>query len=373
MKSLGLIHFNHSITDGLVSWIKPGTNSSSPNYGDMLVCASLLRQTNSLQDNVRVVFGKKISKPVEAAILRGSTYLHNNFDFEKAITTIDSIDSTIATVGLGAQNPNNDIRFLDKNKSAERFLKKLAEKSKSISVRGGFTASILERLGITNLRVTGCPSMFYSLTTPKIRINESLYTSQRKIGLSLHPGLRKSIFCRSPKLTRQKHAEIIKFSIENCFSLKLFEQGSPREYNISRKDIPLDQRIESAIEFINLIGAEKILSPTDIIDRMVNLGNIEEWRKEVAVLDALVGFRFHGNMIGLSQGIPCYYYTYDSRLEEFCKLYKLPYSPIENKFNNPFDEILTHDWSMSSKAIKNCFNELVAFYEENGIDHTLNS
>ena len=42
---LGLIHFNHEQRpDGEVAWTTPGTGARNPNYGDMLVCAALVRQ-----------------------------------------------------------------------------------------------------------------------------------------------------------------------------------------------------------------------------------------------------------------------------------------------------------------------------------------
>lgn len=87
------------------------TSSWKPNYGDMLVCAALLRQVE-LDDTVRVGFPRTLEQPVSRALIRGSTYLHNRFDFEGASQTLDSIDAPLTIVGLGAQNFESDVSFL---------------------------------------------------------------------------------------------------------------------------------------------------------------------------------------------------------------------------------------------------------------------
>ncbi|MBV6590466.1 hypothetical protein, partial [Acinetobacter baumannii] len=126
MTKTALIHFNHSMINGLVGWPDMRTSSWKPNYGDMLVCAAILNQVK-LADYERVNFGYKVTTDVSAAIMRGSTYLSSEFDFEAAIKTIDSVDCTIACVGLGAQSPKLDITFLDNNPNAKTFIKKLEE------------------------------------------------------------------------------------------------------------------------------------------------------------------------------------------------------------------------------------------------------
>jgi len=67
------------------------------------------------------------------------------------------------------------------------------------------------------------------------------------------------------------------------------------------------------------------------------------------------------------QGIPCFFYTYDSRLEEFCEIYGLPSSTIEEDIGEPIRRLLDHDWSETHRKSLQCFEELNLFYEENGI------
>jgi hypothetical protein len=371
MKKAALVHFNHTEKDGLVGWADFRTSNWKPNYGDMLVCSALKRQIGVFDKYVRVGFGYELKEKVDIAVIRGSTYLHNKFDFEAAIKTLDSIDVPLAIVGLGAQNPTKDLTFLDNNKNAEIFIKKLAEKSKSISVRGEFSAEIVKRLGGENIRVTGCPSVFYTLKCPTVTLPELLASPQRRLGVSLHTGLMNDIFCRSPLEARELHGQLINFCIRNASSVSLYEQGVGLEFNIADKLLPYEQRVEAANEVIKRLNAKRYLTPEDLISRMVSVLTIEEWLSKARDQDALIGFRFHGNMVGLLQGSPCLYYVYDSRLEEFCEIYNLPWEDVTAEWKDPVKTMLDFDWSKTNAAIAKCYEEMKAFYAENGIAHVI--
>ncbi len=372
MKKVSLVHFNHQEKNGLIGWPDFRISQWKPNYGDMLVCAAILRQIGTYTESVRVRFSDQLKHEVDVAVIRGSTYLHKDFDFDGAIKTIDSIrDAPIVMVGLGAQNPTNDPTYLDKHEKAHEFLKKLAEKSKSISVRGEFTAEVLSRHGIQNVRVTGCPSLFYTLKCPSVHVPEMLFSPQRRLGVSLHTELTTNVFCRSPLPARQLHGQLINFCIRNASNVALYEQGVGLEHNIADRTLAFDERVNAAREVIGRIGAQRYLSPEDLIARMVSVLSVEEWLAKARDHDAMIGFRFHGNMVGLLQGSPCLYYVYDSRLQEFCEIYNLPYEDVESDWKDPVKTILNYDWSRTNAAIANYYTELKQFYTENDVDHLL--
>ena len=362
-----LVHFNHSSDDNLTTWPNMRTSKWKPNYGDMLVCAAILREV-ALKETVRVGFGGALEQPVDRALIRGSTYLHNNMDFDAANKTLDSIDAPLAIVGLGAQNPTKDVSFLDQNEGAKNFIARLNERSKSISVRGHFTASVLERLGAKNIRITGCPSLFYTLQCPQISLPERLSTRERALGVSLHSGLTKNIFCVDPTEARRAHVNSIRYGLNECGKLSLFEQGVMTEFNVADEELPISERISAAETVIKNICGEEELTSQDIIRHMVSVKSIEEWLARAAELDAIIGFRFHGNMVALLQSKPCFYLVYDSRITEFCELYKLPYRDVRDDWEDPVQIMLEHDWDAANSAIATCRINLNDFYVENGFD-----
>jgi len=369
--TLGLVHFNHTDSDSLTVWADMRTSTWKPNYGDMLVCASIIRQIKGARDGVRVGFGGVLKTPVDRAIVRGSTYLHKNFDFEAANKTLDSIDAPLAIVGLGAQNPILDPAFLDDNEGARGFIARLNEKSSSISVRGAFTAEVAERLGAKNIRITGCPSLFYTLTCPVVAVPELLKLPQRSLGISIHSGLTKNIFCHAPKEAREKHGQAIAWAIHNAANVSIFEQGVLLEYDIADHTLPFAERRSAAEQVIERIGAQELFSPEDLMARMVSVKSIEEWLAKARDVNAIFGFRFHGNMVALLQGKPCYYYTYDSRLKEFCDLYGLPHQDVTEGWVDPVHAMIEHDWDKVNSRILELKGELVSFYSENGFSTTI--
>ena len=368
--AIALVHFNHLTSDSLTKWPDMRTSSWKPNYGDMLVCAAVVRQLNAA-DGVRVGFGGVLSQKVDRAIVRGSTYLHKHFKFEDANRTLDSIDAPLAIVGLGAQNPTADVTYLDDNTGARDFIARLNEKSTSISVRGAFTAAVVERLGGKNIRVTGCPSLFYTLSCPVIRVPEMLSMPERSVGVSIHSGLSASIFCHSPREACAMHGRAIGWAIENAVNVSIFEQGVLREYDICDRDLSFAKRRAAAEEVLNRMNTQGEISPERMMAHMVSVKSIEEWIAKARDLDAIIGFRFHGNMVALLQGRPCFYYVYDSRITEFCQLYGLPHQDVTEAWRDPAMAICNHDWDAANKRMTGCFEELVAFYRENGFDVNL--
>lgn len=370
---LGLLHFNHrQLDDGQVSWVTPGTSQRNPNYGDMLVCAAILRQL-APGETVRYMFGEAPDRPVARALLRGSTYLNREYNFEQAIETLEKTDAPVAAVGLGAQSPELDPSFLDDIPAARRFVQVLDERSASISVRGYFSAAVLERLGARNLRITGCPSMFYALSPPRISLPPGLDSSDRAFGVSLHTGLHRGRFCRNAGATMRKHDRAISFALESASRVSLFEQGVLREFVVGDRSRPLHERLAAAEAILERFPRQHRVQPTDLVENLVSVRSVEDWLEKARSLDAMIGFRFHGNMVALTQGVPCFYFLYDSRISEFCTVYRLPHLDVEEPWVSPVEKIQEHDWDGTTRAIGDCFRELTAFYEENGIEHVLSA
>ncbi len=372
-RPLALVHFNHrDLGDGDAGWRTPGPGERHPNYGDMLVCAAIVRQLVPT-DTVRVMFGSEHVEPVRSAILRGSTYLSRRFDYDQATQTLEALDAPIAAIGLGAQSAGDDVSFLDDIPSAHRFVKVLSERSASISVRGHFTAAVLERLGAQNVRVTGCPSLFHQLEPPQVSPPERLRHDERRLGVSLKTGARKSRFCRNPAATLRKQSRAIEFALHSARSVTLFQQGTPQECAVADPDSPRAARLAAAAAILERFPASSTLRPDDLVDHMVTVRSVHDWLGRAAEHDAMIGLRFHGNMVALAQGLPCFYYVYDSRITEFCRLYRLPFLEVEQRWVNPVTAMLEHDWNATNRAFKRCYDELVAFYDENGVEHTLGS
>lgn len=221
-------------------------------------------------------------------------------------------------------------------------------------------------MGGKNIRITGCPSVFYTLRCPQVEVPVRLASPERRIGISLHTGLRQSIYCANPRDARKAHVATIRYGIDQCGALYLFEQGVMNEFNIADASLPLEERMAAAGEVLERIDPDQQLKPEDLVTHMVSVTSIEEWLARASELDAIAGFRFHGNMVALLQGKPCYYYVYDSRIREFCELYSLPFQDVGEPWVAPAEAILAHDWDQTNTALRKCDAEMRAFFQENG-------
>lgn len=364
--SVALVHFNHTLKDGLATWPSMRTSEEETNYGDVLVCDAVLHQLKGITDFNIVEFGNTLEQPADRFIMRGSTYLHNAFDFDAANKTIDSLDCSGAVAGLGMQNPTFDIEFLDANDGARNFIARLNERSKSISVRGAFTADVVRRLGGKNIRVTGCPSLFHDRRVPQVKVPDTLTSRERSVGVSVHSELG-GIYCRNVPAALKAHAAVLLQALASSETVQLFEQGIRREYAITDREASREDRITAAADFLQGIGLRGILPAERLLNLFVSVHSIEEWKGKARDLDAMIGFRFHGSMISLSQGKPCYNVVYDARIEEFCRLYELPYQDVTEDLD-PIGRIIAHDWDKTNRAFRDCAVEMRAFWKENGFE-----
>ncbi|HEY6772902.1 MAG TPA: polysaccharide pyruvyl transferase family protein, partial [Oxalicibacterium sp.] len=86
----------------------------------------------------------------------------SNLPVERITRFLEKITIPIVPVSLCANSFNGyDLGLAERlSPNQKRNLALLSEKSKLIGVRGNYTAEILNRLGIKNVKVIGCPSYF---------------------------------------------------------------------------------------------------------------------------------------------------------------------------------------------------------------------
>ncbi len=51
---------------------------------------------------------------------------------------------------------------------------------------------------------------------------------------------------------------------------------------------------------------------------------VADYENLVRQKDCVLGYRLHGNLMALSNGVPSIYFTYDSRTVEFAETYQIP-------------------------------------------------
>ena len=86
------------------------------------------------------------------------------------------------------------------------------------------------------------------------------------------------------------HGEVIRFALENSASVRIFEQGSPIEFLITDRTADLQERKDTAAQFLARIGLEGEVSPERMISLFSSVSNLPEWLGKARDVDAMIGF-----------------------------------------------------------------------------------
>ena len=134
------------------------------NTGNLLIGTALRRQLAIDEYAVGTHFDPvQVNESFDLIAIPAANFIYERFDFGYLADFIERTRLPCLMVGIGAQSPNMNTFSIDIPEGTKRFVKIVGERSKSIGVRGEYTAGVLERLGVKNVTVTGCPSLYWNL------------------------------------------------------------------------------------------------------------------------------------------------------------------------------------------------------------------
>jgi hypothetical protein len=88
--------------------------------------------------------------------------------------------------------------------------------------------------------------------------------------------------------------------------------------------------------------------------------------------DFVIGFRLHGNLISLANGVPSLYFTYDSRTSEFVETFGIPaydvYSSEAFHLEDFWDQALFEKFN---RTYFERYRDMRQFLEENNLPHRM--
>jgi hypothetical protein len=227
-------------------------------------------------------------------------------------------------VGIGAQAPTQDTEITLTARTL-RYLQTLSEHSRSIGVRGDYTASVLAKFGIKNTVVIGCPSNF-------------LHPSPT-LGLTI-----------AEKLGRQDFERVIMTDIERKVSHRDLDRKlfgwivrSNGTYVCQSESVLIAQARgrRDEIDHANLADLRQHLglpsetpgltpqSPEPAAHRLRAFFDVGAWLEFMASVDLAIGVRFHGNLLAVQAGTPGISIVHDARTQELCDTTGVPHVSIE--------------------------------------------
>jgi Polysaccharide pyruvyl transferase len=265
----------------------------------------------------------------------------------------------VVVFGLGSQTGLDTPSEFAVAPETIRLLKVISDHSRKIAVRGEFTAEACLRLGIKNVEVIGCQSMFWHLQP---RFASEL--SNPAIG---NPTQIIFNFTYGPP-----EAALIRQAIESGFDV--IGQGNVIEEEVKTGTV------FSSLDFGWEVG-------TAIKRGLIDQKKYEEWikahfyqfRHPGPWLDHMrrysfsYGTRLHGNMAAMIAGTRALWIVHDMRTKEVCDHFRLPCVGLEDVRNGVNLEALFDraDFSRCMQIYPARYRVLYDYVNEAGLPHSL--
>ena len=268
---------------------------------------------------------------------------------------------------VGAQAAKTGrLRLPDK---AIRVWKQFADHAATIGVRGGFSAEVLNEIGIKNVEVIGCPSLFRR-NDPLLRIAARPFEHIRRLAFSLRREV-SSGYADDQRRYLSVQKTVIKRLAQN-FDLTLTTHGEPAEKAFFYKDADLMEK------YRNLLVREGWFDPKDdglmaiYTDRLFYHDRVEDFDAFIRDQDLALGFRVHCNLPALANGVPALFVGYNFRSQELAETFRVPCLTLDDLDERALGEIYAPSlWDAFNRYYPSAYRQMAGFLDRNGMAHRM--
>lgn len=296
-------------------------DATGQNTGNLIFSAALRRLVRGADFDITgpEAFAR-LRETCDGVVIAAANWLQPGRDLGEMAALIEQVDKPTVLVGLGAQA--QDGRIPELPAGTRRLLAVVSERSGAISVRGDFSAEVLDHYGISNVTVTGCPSLLYHLDRPAA-IARAPGDGPLRLGLNglLPPqrdGPRMDLARFMLGETRRLGAAYV---AQTELPLVRLARGTAQEADWPHLARALD------VDLI-LDGPDRAEAAAWAARRLRIFGNAPDWIDWTRGRDLVIGTRLHGVIAPLLAGTPALLLTHDSRTQEMARQAGLPALPF---------------------------------------------
>ena len=271
---------------------------------------------------------------------------------------IEKISGKCIIFGLGSQAAfGQDLSF---GPNTTRLARALASKTVILSVRDETTAQALQKLGIYNIDVTGCPSNFINTD-----LSQENFCATR---ISRNSSWRSSRFFISESsggnvLSSQVTQRVFSVLQQSPGSRYILQSAAliPFLFHESNELPPLyKQSVLNDLEYFKSL----------IYNKSQVFSSLDEWLFSARFFDLSFGMRIHGTMVPLQAGVPSILIAHDKRTSGLASTMAIPSITCEDfldssKFSSPYSLYELFMDSLNSyfdrrKILAEKFNRLIS-------------
>lgn len=301
--SIGLDRLKYA--QGLDALEKSGNNS-----GNMLFTEAVYRQISGTKHIGFSFDPNEVKENYDSIMIPASNWVNWKQDWGWLADLLIATDLPICVIGLGSQLDDKNIS--DVPDGTKRFLSVCSERAPSIGVRGNFTAEILNDLGIKNVTVLGCPSIFSDGKVPQVRSFESRDSLRFAFGPTRY-GLSQHDF------NNTLHRDMYKYAIRNASSI-YFQSEAFEIALLNRENV--DNLKNVAVEYYGLNSYAELES--NLLSKGKFHSSLAHWISDVKKEDFYVGTRIHGVVSSTLAETPSLLITHDKRTQELADYMAVP-------------------------------------------------
>lgn len=262
------------------------------------------------------------------------------------------VKKPIVIFGLGAQSDSDVVGDQVVPQEAIDLLHVVADRTASIGVRGEFTEEVVrKKVGLTNVYVTGCPSLFSNpagvkairsgvdLSRGRMAFNGTKFHLDTEKAL-LHKAIGRDYFLVEPvnKFLHEYYESVSggQSEAEFPYFLRSYRSGQPEE---SRRG-----------ELVDFFRRNYRL-----------FRGLADWFAfNQSMVSATFGSRFHVNMASILSGRPALWLTHDSRTRELVSYMNLPHRPLDSFSIEDIDQL---DWETEYRRFIDGFESVRSRFE----------
>lgn len=321
------------------NWFNPNSTEEEKfkvlgkNTGNLVFREALQR----LFDPINIPYAyKDLVSQFDKIIITDLIWIKENVTFNYLEKMLDAYSADFIPMSIGLQSKNRDMNFHMAEETV-RLLKKMQERA-ILGVRGEYTAEILQKYGIKNIQIIGCPSMYY-WNNPKFKIKAQL---PEKIKGCAN-------FKSFSHILNQTDKNFLTYCAER--DMRFIEQtGYFTEWNAQDKN------------YFNLIDGW-------MKRRAVLPYTLGEWCTALNGYNFSLGGRFHGNVVALWNGMKSLFIVSDSRTTELTDFFHLPTITFsEFDANKPLEYYYDKaDYTNFNKHYPALFKAFRDFVKKNGL------